>query len=76
MSLGNKITIKVDAILKKKICFFFSKKGVLLFIFAKLQLKVEKLKINIQNTKLIFKMLKFIEIRRGILRPLLLFTMD
>lgn len=47
MSFGNKITIKVDAILKKNPSFFFFfLKDILLFIFAKLHLKIE---INIRR---------------------------
>lgn len=47
MSFGNKITIKVDAILKKNsFIFFFFLKDILLFIFAKLHLKIE---INIRR---------------------------
>lgn len=47
MSFGNKITIKVDAILKKNsFIFFFFFKDILLFIFVKLHLKIE---INIRR---------------------------
>lgn len=47
MSFGNKITIKVDAILKKNsFIFFFFLKDILLFIFAKFHLKIE---INIRR---------------------------